>query len=289
MKKPATPEKMCLNCSLLHTRWGETCRERLMVEVRALRERVAALETAPPSSSTAPRADPDERIAEAYDAGVDAASDALGVLHRTALSVEWLGPDYAHHDMGITQGYASCPSCRARCPVGSVPPEHRPGCEFKAALDLAAAVLRLRRVAPAPRQPSRLPSHLPSAPGPSMSPDRAAMGSGAPRQPSEPADECPRGGRHSWAREVFDVNDDTRSTGRVKCLRCGEFRNAPAPAPARQPSDTDTAHAPTHCCPNRLAHRDSVGDRCHCQCKRPECVAKFAGPSSPSSTTPTEK
>jgi hypothetical protein len=37
MPRPAKPEKFCPMCSLLHTRWGETCRERLMAEVRSLR------------------------------------------------------------------------------------------------------------------------------------------------------------------------------------------------------------------------------------------------------------
>jgi hypothetical protein len=106
----------------------------------------------------------------------------------------------------------------------------------------------------------------------------------APRQPSEPVAVAPvecRAGIDYWqaARQPSDTDGDIHAIDPKCCTECGEG----------QPSDTDTAHAPTHCCPNRLAHRDSVGDRCHCQCKRPECVAKFAGPSSPSSTTPTEK
>lgn len=35
--RPLTPEKPCPNCSLLHSRWGETCRQRLMAEVTTLR------------------------------------------------------------------------------------------------------------------------------------------------------------------------------------------------------------------------------------------------------------
>lgn len=93
MARPAQPEKFCPMCSLLHTRWGETCRERLMSEVRDLRERLAVLgPPAPaPSSSTAPLATPDvltaahallaalrePRMSKRLDLRTDLASGAL--------------------------------------------------------------------------------------------------------------------------------------------------------------------------------------------------------------------
>lgn len=54
--RSAKPEKFCPNCSLLHARWGETCRERLMAEVRSLRAELAAAR-APSSLPEAPRDD----------------------------------------------------------------------------------------------------------------------------------------------------------------------------------------------------------------------------------------
>jgi hypothetical protein len=70
-------------------------------------------------------------------------------------------------------------------------------------------------------------------------PEREVKAVTSPAAPPErPDDECPRGGLHSWRREVFDDDDDLRSTGRMQCSRCGEWRPLPnhvAAAPEEKP------------------------------------------------------
>ena len=92
----------------------------------------------------------------------------------------------------------------------------------------------------------KAPHHTVGVAGPCHCPfctiiDRALLAA-APLAQAQ-ADECPRGGSHSWAGEV----DDEIPTGRIKCIRCGEWRAGiycakhdgpisacacPAPAPA---------------------------------------------------------
>lgn len=83
----------------------------------------------------------DRELAEAYDAGVDSVKDALEVLYKAALAVEWTGPDYVSAaDTAPALAVHSCPYCRARCGFGPSP-VHRDGCGLREAIRLVAAVL----------------------------------------------------------------------------------------------------------------------------------------------------
>lgn len=85
-----------------------------------------------------------EAAAQAYDAGVDAACDALETLYKAALTVEWCGPDYKPVEGPLWTGRVSCPWCRHVEVVGGSP-IHRPGCGLWSALRLAQATLATGR------------------------------------------------------------------------------------------------------------------------------------------------
>jgi hypothetical protein len=169
-----------------------------------------------PSSSTAPRADcgatmgPDDDDPHVYVCDRKAPHTFLHSTGPEGEEIAW---------------WCSCPDCRAG--VGEGP----------WAYELGAA--------PAPRQPSRLPS----APGPSTSPDRAAMGSGAPRQPSEPLAELAAMSPEEMSRRLREAPpakpDPEIDRIRQQFVDGQHARANPfdfiGSAPARQPSDTDTA------------------------------------------------